>query len=48
MAAVSQRLAKAHVPIEDIPQTVSNLTAATSNLFDLGRELIKREAAAVS
>ena len=35
MAAVSQRLAKAHVPIEEYPQTVSNLTAATSNLFDL-------------
>ena len=28
MAAVSQRLAKAHVPIEEYPQTVSNLTAA--------------------
>ena len=35
MAAVSQRLAKAHVPIEEYPQTVPNLTAATSNLFDL-------------
>ena len=32
---VSQRLAKAHVPIEEYPQTVPNLTAATSNLFDL-------------
>ena len=35
MAAVSQRLAKALVPIEEFPQTVPNLTAATSNLFDL-------------
>ena len=35
MAAVSQRLAKAHVPIEEYPQSVPNLTAATSNLFDL-------------
>ena len=35
MAAVSQRLAKAHVPIEEFPQTVPNLTAATQNLFDL-------------
>jgi phage terminase large subunit-like protein len=35
MAAVSQRLAKAHVPIEEYPQTVPNLTAATQNLFDL-------------
>ena len=29
MAAVAQRLAKAHVPIEEYPQTVPNLTAAT-------------------
>ena len=35
MAAVSQRLAKAQVPIEEYPQSVPNLTAATSNLFDL-------------
>jgi phage terminase large subunit-like protein len=35
MAAVSQRLAKAGMPIEEYPQTVPNLTAATSNLFDL-------------
>jgi len=35
MAAVSQRLAKAHVPIEEYPQSVPNLTAATQNLFDL-------------
>ena len=35
MAAVAQRLAKAHVPIEEYPQTVPNLTAATQNLFDL-------------
>ena len=32
---VSQRLAKAGMPIEEYPQTVPNLTAATSNLFDL-------------
>ena len=35
MAAVSQRLVKAHVPMEEFPQTVPNLTAATQNLFDL-------------
>jgi phage terminase large subunit-like protein len=35
MQAVSQRLAKAHVPIEEYPQRVPNLTAATQNLFDL-------------
>jgi phage terminase large subunit-like protein len=35
MAAVAQRLARAHVEIEEYPQTVPNLTATTSNLFDL-------------
>jgi hypothetical protein len=35
MTAVSQRLAKQGVRIEEYPQTVPNLTAATSNLFDL-------------
>jgi hypothetical protein len=35
MAAVAQRLAKAHVAIEEFPQTMPNLTAATSNLFEL-------------
>ena len=35
MAAVAQRLAKACMPIEEYPQTVPNLTAATQNLFDL-------------
>src|SRR5262249_12989635 len=35
MASVSQRLAKAGLPIEEYPQSVPNLTAATSNLFDL-------------
>ena len=35
MQASAQRLAKAGMPIEEYPQTVSNLTAATSNLFDL-------------
>jgi phage terminase large subunit-like protein len=34
MAAVAQRLAKAHVKIEEFPQTLGNLTDATSNLFD--------------
>ena len=42
MAAVSQRLAKAFVPIEEFPQTIPNLTQATSNLFDLiaARQLV--------
>jgi hypothetical protein len=35
MVATSQRLAKKGVPIEEFPQTVSNLTAASQNLFDL-------------
>ena len=35
MVSVAQRLAKAHVPIEEYPQTIPNLTAATQNLFDL-------------
>jgi len=35
MASTAQRLTKAHVPIEEYPQTIPNLTAATSNLFDL-------------
>ena len=35
MVSVAQRLAKAHIQIEEYPQTVPNLTAATSNLFDL-------------
>jgi hypothetical protein len=35
MAAVAQRLAKGHVPIEEYPQTIPNLTASTSGLFDL-------------
>jgi phage terminase large subunit-like protein len=38
MAAVAQRLAKAGIKIEEYPQTVPNLTAATSNLFDLIQE----------
>ena len=38
MVAVAQRLKGAGLPIEEYPQTVSNLTAATSNLFDLIRE----------
>jgi hypothetical protein len=39
---VAQRLAKQGVRIEEYPQTVPNLTAATSNLFDLisARQLI--------
>jgi hypothetical protein len=35
MQSVAQRLAKAHVPIEEYPQTIPNLTASTSALFDL-------------
>jgi phage terminase large subunit-like protein len=35
MVSVAQRLAKAHIQIEEYPQTVPNLTAATQNLFDL-------------
>jgi phage terminase large subunit-like protein len=35
MVSVAQRLAKAHVPVEEFAQTVPNLTVATSNLFDL-------------
>jgi phage terminase large subunit-like protein len=42
MVAVAQRLAKQGVKIEEYPQTIPNLTAATSNLFDLvsARQLI--------
>ena len=42
MEAIVQRLAKAEVPIEEYPQTVPNLTAATHNLFDLiqARQLV--------
>jgi phage terminase large subunit-like protein len=42
MAAVSQRLARERVPVEEYPMTVANLTAATSNLFDLisARQLV--------
>jgi phage terminase large subunit-like protein len=42
MASVAQRLAGEGIPIEEYPQTVPNLTAATSNLFDLisARQLI--------
>ena len=35
MVSVAQRLQKAHVLIEEFPQTIPNLTASTSNLFDL-------------
>ena len=42
MAAVAQRLAGEGIPIEEYPQTVPNLTAATRNLFDLitARQLV--------
>ena len=42
MAAVSQRLARASVPVEEFPQSIPNLTQATSNLFDLiqSRQLV--------
>ena len=35
MVSVAQRLQKAHVPVEEFPQSIPNLTASTSNLFDL-------------
>jgi phage terminase large subunit-like protein len=35
MAASAQRLQKAAVPMEEFPQTVANLTAASSNLYEL-------------
>jgi phage terminase large subunit-like protein len=37
MAAVSQRLAKAGLPMREFPQTVPNLTAASTNLYELVR-----------
>jgi phage terminase large subunit-like protein len=42
MASVAQRLAKQYIRIEEYPQTIPNLTAATSNLYDLlqARQLI--------
>ena len=42
MVSAAQRLAKAHVPIEEYPQTGPNLTAATQQLFDLiqSRQLV--------
>ena len=38
MEATAQRLAKAGLKIEGVAQTIPNLTAATSNLFDLVQE----------
>jgi phage terminase large subunit-like protein len=35
LVSVAQRLAKAHIQIEEFPQSVPNLTACTQNLFDL-------------
>jgi phage terminase large subunit-like protein len=35
MASTAQRLAKQGVPIEEFPQSVPNLTAASQNLFEL-------------
>ena len=42
MASVAQRLTRAGVKIEEYPQTIPNLTAVTSNLFDLiqARQLV--------
>jgi phage terminase large subunit-like protein len=42
MVAVAQRLAKHGVQVEEFAQTIPNLTAATSNLFDLisARQLV--------
>ena len=34
LVAVAQRLAKAHIKVEEYPQTLPNLTAATQCLFD--------------
>jgi phage terminase large subunit-like protein len=35
MVSTAQRLAKAGIPIEELPQTVANLTACSQNLFDM-------------
>ncbi len=35
MQSVAQRLVRAGIPIEEFPQTVSNLTSASQNLFEL-------------
>ena len=42
MKPTAQRLARERIPIEEYPQTIPNLTAATSNLFDLisARQLV--------
>ncbi len=42
MVASAQRLAKAGIPMDEFPQSVPNLTAASQNLYDLikGRNLI--------
>jgi phage terminase large subunit-like protein len=42
MVSVAQRLQRAGVRVQEYPQTVANLTAATSNLFDLiqSRQLV--------
>ena len=42
MAAVAQQMARERLPIEEYPQTLPNLTACTSNLFDLlsARQLV--------
>jgi phage terminase large subunit-like protein len=42
MAATAQRLARARIPVEEFPQTVPNLTAASQNLYELisGHNLI--------
>jgi phage terminase large subunit-like protein len=49
LVSVAQRLAKASIPIEEYAQTVPNLTAATSNLFDLiqARQLVLHPDAAM-
>jgi phage terminase large subunit-like protein len=42
MQATAQRLARAGLPIEEFPQSVPNLTAASQNLFELitGRNIV--------
>jgi phage terminase large subunit-like protein len=42
MAAVAQQMTRERIPVEEYPQTLPNLTACTSNLFDLlsARQLV--------
>ncbi len=42
MQSTAQRLARMRIPVEEFPQTVANLTAASQNLYELitGRNLV--------